>query len=54
MEELVYSPILNYVQSNQLNGIDNDTIKKYGIDFYADVNEVKDAKAKLWEDVCPQ
>jgi len=33
MEELVYSPILNYVQSNLLNGIDNDTIKKYGIDF---------------------
>ena len=47
MEEMVYSPILNHVQSNLLNVIDNDKIKKYGMDFFADTNEVKDAKAKL-------
>ena len=32
-----------------MNGVDIDMIKKYGSHFLANVNEVKDAKAKLWE-----
>ena len=44
---LVYSPILNFVQSNLLIGAEDDMIKRHGVEFF-DSNSVKVAKTLLW------
>ena len=51
--ELVYSPVLNFIQSNLLSGIEEDIIKRHGMEFF-DVNIVKEAKSLLWQISAPE
>lgn len=53
MPELVYSPVLNFIQSNLLSGIEEDIIKRHGMEFF-DVNIVKEAKSLLWQISAPE
>jgi len=32
--ELVYSPVLNFIQSNLLSGIEEDIIKRHGMEVF--------------------
>ena len=54
---LVYSPVLNFEQSNLLIGAQDDVIKRHGVEFFYS-NSVKVAKTLLWQlclghDDCP-
>ena len=48
---LVFSPVLNFVQSNLLIGSEDEVIKSHGVEFL-DSNSVKVAKTLLWQ-LCP-
>ena len=50
--ELIYSPVLNFVQSNWQNSISEKEIIEYGVDFFASP-KIVEAKADLWSKLEP-
>ena len=50
--ELIYSPVLNFVQSNWQNSISEKEIIEYGVDFFASP-KIVEAKADLWSKLAP-
>ena len=50
--ELIYSPVLNFVQSDWLNSISVKEIIEYGVDVFASP-KIVEAKADLWSKLAP-
>ena len=48
--KLVYSPVLNFIQSNYESGIDDEVIINCSVDFF-DGSVISSAKVEFWNPV---